>query len=282
MNNIVRTRESNPACGSDAVQAFLEFEAAANNITETDVLAAEALLATGTPELLSAALKVPASNRDVTVAIGALVAAFPSASNKPDLDAYAAVLVDMLPDGLSNLVLRLAVKRLIRHQRFLPPVGAILEAIEDTEREIWYVQFRLKNLASMVPRERTVWIEKDRDLALWREVEALAGHSFPTDARGGWELPWRLVEVCRREQREANIRAELAGRRADEAAGPPNPRPKAITGAVAAPPLSPSKPRDAEHEALDSLVRAVWRDVADGKIGEEEAQRRIEALARPP
>jgi hypothetical protein len=86
----------------------------------------------------------------------------------------------------------------------------------------------------------------------------------------------------RRQQRESNIKAQLEARRADEAAGLLYLRPKAITGpAPVAPPL-PRKPSDTEHEARDSLVRAIWREVADGAIDETEAQRRIDALPRPP
>jgi hypothetical protein len=86
----------------------------------------------------------------------------------------------------------------------------------------------------------------------------------------------------RRQQREANIKAQLEARRADEAAGLPYLRPRAITGpAPAAPPL-PRKPSDAEHEARDSLVRPIWREVADGVIDETEAQRRIDELPKPP
>jgi hypothetical protein len=51
-----------------------------------------AIIATGAPQALLAALEITATNRDLEVAIGSLVAAFPNAANKPDLDAFAAVL----------------------------------------------------------------------------------------------------------------------------------------------------------------------------------------------
>ena len=85
----------------------------------------------------------------------------------------------------------------------------------------------------------------------------------------------------RRQQREENIRKQLEARRADEAAKLPYLQPKAITGPVQAPPAAHVKPFDEEHEARDSLVRAIWRDVADGKIDEVQAERRIEALGSP-
>jgi hypothetical protein len=93
------------------------------------------------------------------------------------------------------------------------------------------------------------------------------------------------AEEYRRQRRERQIRETLAARRADEAAGLTYHRPKSITGTVAAPPALPGKSSDLEHEARDNLIRAVWRDVVDGKIDEAEAQRRIDALttsARAP
>jgi hypothetical protein len=86
------------------------------------------------------------------------------------------------------------------------------------------------------------------------------------------------AEEFRRQRRETQIKQQLEARRADEAAGLPYLRPKAITGPVQTPPVAPAKPSDEQHEARDSQVRAVWRDFADGKIDEAEAERRIEAI----
>jgi hypothetical protein len=101
--------------------------------------------------------------------------------------------------------------------------------------------------------------------------------------------PGEVYAICNRLQAEefdrkrwgALVKQQLEARRADEAARLPYLRPKAIVGPVAPPPRMPRKPSDEEYEGRDSQVRAIWRDVADGKIDEVKAERRIEALGSP-
>ena len=130
------------------------------------------------------------------------------------------------------------------------------EAIEDMfARFPVHIQ---KEAVRILPVEHPKWMPQPGEV--FHVCERLAGEEF------------------RQQRRETQLKQQLEARRADEAAGLPYLRPKAITGTVAAPPSTPS---NAEHEARDSLVRAIWRDVADGKIEEAEAQRRIDALAAP-
>jgi hypothetical protein len=90
------------------------------------------------------------------------------------------------------------------------------------------------------------------------------------------------AEEFRRQRRETQIKQQLEARRADETAGLPYLRPKAIAGPAAAPVdgvvLPPAKPSDEGHEARDSQIRPIWRLVAEGRITEEEAEQRIRAI----
>jgi hypothetical protein len=194
MNSLVRSS------GGDVLQRFLDLETAAGRLTSIDAVGAKALIDTGVPAAVLAALDIPATNRDVMVALGSIMAAFPSAANKPDLDAYAAVLIDNLPDGLSRVVLQLAAKRLIRERKFLPAVSEILDAIDAAEQRIRRLPENLTAIASYVEPEEAIWLEKDRDYALWRKVEALRGYTAPIDVRGGWYFPKSLVERAREGQ----------------------------------------------------------------------------------
>jgi hypothetical protein len=85
------------------------------------------------------------------------------------------------------------------------------------------------------------------------------------------------AEDFRRQRRETQIREQLEERRKADALGLTC-YPKAIAGPVAPPPRPPPKPSDEQREACDSQVRGVWREFADGKIDEVEAERRIEVI----
>jgi hypothetical protein len=102
--------------------------------------------------------------------------------------------------------------------------------------------------------------------------------------------PGEVFQVCeriaaedfRRQRREKQLKEQLEARRADEAAGLPYLREKAIAGPIG-PPLTgtvlpAAKLSDEEQEARDAQVRAIWRDVADGKIDDAEAELRINAV----
>jgi hypothetical protein len=195
MNSVVRTPDRRAVAGWDAVQAFLELEAAADKLTNVDANGARAILDTGAPATILAELGVPATKRNVMIALGSLMAAFPSASAKPDLDAYAAVLIDNLPESLSNLVLRLAVKHLIRHQRFLPAVSEILGAIEAAEKRVRRVPERLAEIVNYVPMN-PVWVSKYDEPELWKALCSLYGRE-PVDfgAGGRWFREYEINEA---------------------------------------------------------------------------------------
>lgn len=118
------------------------------------------------------------------------------------------------------------------------PLG-FAEAIEDMlARFPTHIQ---KEAVRILPIEFPKWMPQAGEV--YHVCERIAGEEF------------------RRERRETQIREQLEARRADEAAGLPYLSRKAITSPAAAPPQAHKKPCDDEHEARDSLVRAVWRAV---------------------